>query len=150
MTGYTRQSSIVNGDIGDASLWNAEYDQLVAAFAAAGGHKHDGSVDGGALIEASDVPYDPASSGLTAVTTQAAVDEVEGRVDSLEGVIIAGPVQSVAGATGIVTLADIGLENVDNTSDLNKPVSTATTAAITAAIASDTTLAQTQASVLSF
>lgn len=39
----------------------------------------------------------------------------------------AAPVQSVAGKTGAVTLAkgDVGLGNVDNTSDANKPVSTA-------------------------
>lgn len=40
----------------------------------------------------------------------------------------AAPVQSVAGRTGAVTLAksDVGLGNVDNTSDADKPVSTAT------------------------
>lgn len=39
----------------------------------------------------------------------------------------AAPVQSVAGKTGAVTLAkgDVGLGNVDNTSDADKPVSTA-------------------------
>jgi len=39
----------------------------------------------------------------------------------------AAPVTSVAGKTGVVTLvkADVGLTNVDNTSDANKPVSTA-------------------------
>lgn len=43
-------------------------------------------------------------------------------------------VTSVAGRTGAVTLAksDVGLGNVDNTSDLNKPVSTATSTAINA------------------
>ena len=48
-------------------------------------------------------------------------------------------VQSVAGRTGIVTLtsADVGLSNVNNTSDLNKPVSTATTTAL--GLKSDTT-----------
>jgi len=37
------------------------------------------------------------------------------------------PVQSVAGKTGTVTLdkTDVGLSNVDNTLDVNKPVSTA-------------------------
>lgn len=42
------------------------------------------------------------------------------------------PVQSVAGKTGNVTLtkADVGLGNVDNTSDANKPVSTPTQAAL--------------------
>lgn len=38
------------------------------------------------------------------------------------------PVTSVAGRTGVVTLspADVGLANVNNTSDANKPISTAT------------------------
>lgn len=44
----------------------------------------------------------------------------------------AAPVQSVAGRTGAVTLAksDVGLGNVDNTSDADKPVSTATQTAL--------------------
>lgn len=44
----------------------------------------------------------------------------------------AAPVQSVAGKTGTVTLnkSDVGLSNVDNTSDANKPVSTAQATAI--------------------
>ena len=47
----------------------------------------------------------------------------------------AAPVQSVAGKTGAVALVkgDVGLGNVDNTSDANKPVSTAQAAAISAA-----------------
>lgn len=41
--------------------------------------------------------------------------------------ITSGAVDSVAGKTGVVTLAkgDVGLGDVDNTSDVNKPVSTA-------------------------
>lgn len=44
----------------------------------------------------------------------------------------AAPVQSVAGKTGVVTLVkgDVGLGNVDNTSDAAKPVSTATQTAL--------------------
>jgi hypothetical protein len=44
----------------------------------------------------------------------------------------AAPVQNVAGKTGAVTLvkADVGLSNVDNTSDANKPISTAVQTAI--------------------
>lgn len=44
------------------------------------------------------------------------------------------PVTSVAGKTGAVTLAkaDVGLGNVDNTSDANKPISTATQTALDA------------------
>lgn len=42
------------------------------------------------------------------------------------------PVTSVAGKTGVVSLAkgDVGLGNVDNTSDANKPISNATQAAL--------------------
>lgn len=44
----------------------------------------------------------------------------------------AAPVQSVAGKTGAVSLlkSDVGLGNVDNTTDLNKPISTATQTAL--------------------
>ena len=44
------------------------------------------------------------------------------------------PVSSVAGKTGAVTLAksDVGLSNADNTSDANKPVSTAQQTALDA------------------
>ena len=44
----------------------------------------------------------------------------------------AAPVQSVAGRSGAVVLAkaDVGLSNVDNNSDANKPVSTATQTAL--------------------
>lgn len=49
-------------------------------------------------------------------------------------IIELGPVFSVAGKTGAVTLAkaDVGLGNVDNTSDAAKPVSTAQQAALNA------------------
>jgi hypothetical protein len=44
----------------------------------------------------------------------------------------AAPVQSVASKTGAVTLvkADVGLSNVDDTTDANKPISTATQTAL--------------------
>lgn len=50
--------------------------------------------------------------------------------------ITSGAVDSIAGKTGVVTLvkADVGLNNVDNTSDVNKPVSTAQQTAIDAAV----------------
>lgn len=48
--------------------------------------------------------------------------------------ITSGAVDSVAGKTGVVTLVkgDVGLGNVDNTSDANKPISTATQTALNA------------------
>lgn len=52
--------------------------------------------------------------------------------------ITSGAVDSVAGKTGVVTLvkADVGLVNVDNTSDADKPISTATQTALDAKLAS--------------
>ncbi len=52
------------------------------------------------------------------------------------------PVTSVAGKTGTVTLdkTDVGLGNVDNTSDPNKPVSTATQTALNAKASTTTTV----------
>lgn len=50
------------------------------------------------------------------------------------------PVQSVAGKTGIVTLtkSDVGLNNVDNTTDANKPVSIAQQSALDGKVSSNT------------
>lgn len=52
------------------------------------------------------------------------------------------PVQSVAGRQGVVVLdkTDVGLGNLDNTSDANKPISTATQTALDAKQPLDTTL----------
>ncbi|MFZ1301478.1 MAG: hypothetical protein WAQ27_02775 [Candidatus Microsaccharimonas sp.] len=52
--------------------------------------------------------------------------------DGTWAVPASAPVSSVAGKTGVVTLAkgDVGLGNVDNTTDANKPVSTATQTAL--------------------
>ena len=50
MSSYTRQSSFSNGDIIDAPAHNAEYDQLVAAFAEDTGHSHDGAAGEGAYV----------------------------------------------------------------------------------------------------
>ena len=50
MAGYTRQSSINDGDTVTASLFNNEYNQLLAAFNNATGHKHDGTAAEGPVI----------------------------------------------------------------------------------------------------
>jgi hypothetical protein len=72
---------------------------------------------------------------LGAATTQALATETAARIQAdaalqtaLDGKQPAGTyVTSVAGKTGAVALAkaDVGLGNVDNTSDLNKPISAA-------------------------
>lgn len=66
----------------------------------------------------------------------AAESLLEGVGDAVEAYLLENPqggaVDSVAGKTGTVTLvkADVGLGNVDNTSDAAKPVSTATQTAL--------------------
>lgn len=50
MGGYTRQSTILDGEVGFAELWNDEYDQLATAFHVTNGHAHNGSPGEGAII----------------------------------------------------------------------------------------------------
>jgi len=50
MAGYIRQSSISNGDIVTATVFNNEYDALAAAFSNSSGHKHDGTAAEGPVI----------------------------------------------------------------------------------------------------
>lgn len=54
-------------------------------------------------------------------------DTIKDKLDTIENGAQVNTVTSVAGKTGAVTLtkSDVGLANVDNTSDANKPVSTA-------------------------
>jgi hypothetical protein len=47
---YTRQSLFTDGDTITADLFNTEFDQLVAAFAATSGHSHDGTAGEGGPI----------------------------------------------------------------------------------------------------
>lgn len=74
---------------------------------------------------------------LTSSSTMAALSANQGRVLNetkvdAAGAAAAAPVKSVAGRTGDVTVtkADVGLPAVDNTSDADKPISTATAAAL--------------------
>lgn len=70
------------------------------------------------------VELDPIE-GMTSTNVQDAIAE-------LQNIAAQGGVTSVNGKTGAVTLvkADVGLGNVDNTSDANKPISTATQTAL--------------------
>ena len=67
-----------------------------------------------------------------AVSTHAAALDPHPQYTSAAEAAAAAPVQSVSGKTGTVTLlkADVGLGNVDNTSDAAKPVSTAVQTAL--------------------
>lgn len=98
------------------------------------------------------------ASAFTSAALDGKVDKVAGKGLSTEDYTTAektklagveagaqvNTVNSVAGQTGVVVLAkaDVGLANVDNTSDANKPISTATQTALNAkegTIASGTT-----------
>jgi hypothetical protein len=77
----------------------------------------------------------PAAADL--LLGELAINTTDGKLylkksDAGEFIVEVGPVTSVAGRTGVVTLAkaDVGLLNVDNTSDAAKPVSTATQTAL--------------------
>jgi hypothetical protein len=91
---------------------------------------------GGTLPEG---PLDPAVADLVpgpSLTHDALVDLIEETAPGGGG---GGAVDSVNGHTGVVVLvkSDLSLGNVDNTSDVNKPVSTATATAISAASTAD-------------
>lgn len=78
-----------------------------------------------------------AGTAATAVSSHVAAGDPHPQYTTAAEAAAAAPVQSVAGKTGAVTLAkaDVGLSNADNTSDANKPVSTAQAAAIATATA---------------
>ncbi|RWZ78195.1 MAG: hypothetical protein EOT05_00275 [Candidatus Microsaccharimonas sossegonensis] len=86
---------------------NGTWGTILNGFLSAA-HKADGTIADGVV---------PLTSLTTAVQTSL------GKADTA---LQAAPVTSVSGKTGAVTLvkADVGLGNVDNTADVNKPVST--------------------------
>lgn len=78
-----------------------------------------------------------ALDGKQAAGSYAAAFHTHGSLDVTDftaAASAAAPVQSVAGRTGAITLtkSDVGLGNVDNTPDANKPVSAATQTALDA------------------
>ncbi|MDR2858934.1 MAG: hypothetical protein LBV64_00870 [Mediterranea sp.] len=75
--------------------------------------------------------------GLKVLSDNNYSDTDKAKLETIEEGAQANTVISVAGETGIVMLsgADVGLGNVDNTSDLNKPISTATQTALDAKVA---------------
>lgn len=89
--------------------------------------------------EADIVTYDNTASGLNATDVKAAIDELKSDMSEITG---GGVVTGVKGSaestyrTGQVniTKANVGLSNVDNTADADKPVSTAQQTAIDNAV----------------
>lgn len=86
--------------------------------------------------------------GDKVLSTNDFTTELKSKLEGIEAGAQANKVTSVAGRTGEVTLTktDVGLDQVDNTSDLNKPISTATQEAL--ASKADTTAIPTKLSQL--
>lgn len=70
------------------------------------------------------LPADPQSVLYAVIPDETSCNLHEHLVSRGESIPITGPVMSVGGATGNVTLADLGLDLVDNTPDALKPIST--------------------------
>ena len=70
--------------------------------------------------------------GDKVLSTNDFTTELKSKLEGIEAGAQVNKVTSVAGRTGAVTLTktDVGLDQVDNTSDLNKPISTATQGAL--------------------
>ena len=85
----------------------------------------DGTLEQQMLATSADIVEIQAITGITATDVQGALEELKDLADN-------GGVTSVNNKTGAVTIgkSDVGLGNVNNTSDANKPVSTAQAAAI--------------------
>lgn len=128
-TGSDNGTVKVNGsDVAVKGLKSAAFTEATAYDAAGSAAEVQGNVD-----------------ALT-VVVNGKVDKVQGKglsqndftnayktkLDGIEAGAQVNTVTSVAGKTGVVTLqkSDVGLGNVDNTSDLNKPISTATQTAL--------------------
>ena len=81
---------------------------------------------------AAQVGADAAGVAASSMATHLAASDAHSQYTTVAEAAAAAPVQSVNGMTGSVTItkASIGLSNVDNTSDANKPVSTLQQAAI--------------------
>ncbi|SRR6266568_3650538 len=116
----------VAGKTGAVTLAEGDIASLTSDLAATEKTTNKGAASGYA-------PLDGTSKVPTANLGGAGADSTTYlRGDQTWTTLPAAPVTSVAGKTGAVTLvkADVGLGSVDNTSDVSKPVSTATQTAL--------------------
>jgi hypothetical protein len=92
---------------------------------------HTGTQSAGTITGLATVATTGAYADLTGKPT---IPTLTSQLTNDSGFLTTNAVSSVAGKTGVVTLvkADVGLGNVDNTSDANKPISTATQTALNA------------------
>lgn len=92
------------------------------------------SIDNSIVLDADSVVNSP-SGNLSSTTVQAALNELQSDIDTKANSSSLNAHTTNVSNPHSVTKAQVGLGNVDNTSDVNKPVSTAQAAAINSAIA---------------
>jgi hypothetical protein len=119
VAGKTGAVTLTNSDVGLGNVTNVA--QAPASRNLTAGN---GITGGGNLTADRTITLGTPSTLTTATTNSVTTDSHTHAVTF--------PVTSVAGKTGAVTLVkgDVGLGNVDNTSDANKPISTATQTAL--------------------
>lgn len=140
----TGDVSLVKADVGLANVDNtADANKPVSTAQATAINakytKPSTGIPASDLASAVQTSLSKADSAVQPAALSAYIKTINGTGPDANGnVVVSGggtaPVTSVAGRTGDVTLtkSDVGLSNVDNTSDVNKPVSTAQSAAIAA------------------
>lgn len=112
--------------------------------------KPDGTLQDNVVTANTVAPNSITNSALASNAVNAAIIEDGSITETLLDAALkskintSADVSSVAGKTGIVTLdkSDVGLNNVDNTSDTDKPVSTATLSALSGKVDKVTTPAR--------
>jgi hypothetical protein len=117
----------------DGTNWVPADDSNTDAVTSVAGKTGDVTLVKADITDFADGDYATATQGALADSATQPGDNISTLTNDAAYITSAGaPVQSVAGKTGDVTLVkgDVGLGNVDNTSDANKPISTATQSAL--------------------
>jgi hypothetical protein len=125
-------ATLVSGAVPSAQLPNYVYADLINFPSSGETGKFYTAANTGKLYRWTGVAYAEWLPGVT--NTDFLVEGATNRYFTTARAVDAAPVKSVAGKTGIVSLvkSDVGLANVDNTTDLNKPISTAAQTALDA------------------
>ena len=107
MTGYTRQSTFIPGDVIKAEHGNDEFNQVVAALAQATGHAHDGTAAEGAYVPViSDTTNTDKVEIVTGGARTTGTHQVTGLLTADTGVAITGNIT----VTGTVDGRDIAAD----------------------------------------
>jgi len=156
MAGYTRQSSLVDGDVITALLFNNEYNQLLAAFNNVTGHKHDGTAaegpvigligDAGLTTPLNKILVDTSNDHLEFYVDVASTSTEQFRVQ--DGAIVPSVDNDIDLGTSILEFKDAYFDGTVNLDALVIGTSTAITSIdtdLTSVSASDDTLASAKA-----